>query len=95
MGKLTAYQKGLKRFLFHKLKRGRDQKQINRWIAVYDHWYNNEKYHFHIDTYPEVGFSGKRDSSWYERFVKALKLENLLTISRKGLHISLSYTESV
>lgn len=84
MGKLSAYQKGLKRFLFHKLERSRDQTRINQWISVYDHWYNNGKYHSRIDTYPEVRFSGKRDGSWYERFVKALKLENLLTISRKG-----------
>lgn len=80
MGKLSAYQKGLKRFLFHKLERSRDKKRINHWIEVYDHWYNNGKYHMGIQSYPEERYSGECDDSWYEKLVKALKLDDVLSI---------------
>lgn len=81
LGKLSAYQKGLKRFLRHKLGRSRDIKKINYWISVYNHWYNNAKLHSVINTYPEMRYSGKRDEMWYEKLVKALKLENVLTLN--------------
>jgi hypothetical protein len=80
LGKLSAYQKGLKRFLRHQLGRSRNIAKINHWIRVYNHWYNNGRYHSSIGTYPEVRYSGKRDERWYENIVKALKLENVLTI---------------
>ena len=34
LGKLSAYQKGLKRFLRHVLGDSRDLRKINRWIKV-------------------------------------------------------------
>jgi len=80
MGKLSAYQKGLKRFLTHILENSRDKNKINQWVKVYDHWYNNGKYHTGIQTYPEERYAGKRDESWYNRLVTALKLEDVLTI---------------
>jgi len=80
MGKLSAYQKGLKRFLRHKLENSTDKNKINQWVKVYDHWYNNGKYHTGIQTYPEERYAGKRDESWYDQLVKALKLEEVLTI---------------
>jgi len=70
----------LKRFLFHKLEISRDKKKINHWIKIYDHWYNNGKYHSGIKTYPEERHSGECDNSWYEKLVKALKLDDLLSI---------------
>lgn len=80
LGKLSAYQKGLKRFLRHKVGDSQDIDLINYWIGVYNHWYNNGRYHSVIDTYPEVRYSGKREGNWYANIVKALKLENVLTI---------------
>lgn len=80
LGKLGAYQKGLKRFLKHKLRNSRDLFEINRWIQVYDHWYNNGRFHQSIQTYPEERYSGQRDAGWYDQLVKALKLEDVLTI---------------
>lgn len=80
MGKLSAYQKGLKRFLRHKLGDSRDLCEINRWIQVYDHWYNNGRYHSSIQAYPELRYVGKQDECWYDQLVKALKLEDVLTI---------------
>jgi len=80
LGKLGAYQKGLKRFLFQRLQRSRKRTQINQCISIYDHWYNNGKYHNGIGSFPEERYSGKRDDQWYERLVKDLKLEDMLTI---------------
>ena len=80
MGKLSAFQKALKRFLRHKLRRSRNKKIINHWIHVWEQWYNNGKFHSSIKSYPEEKYSGKRDEKWYENIVKALKLENVLTV---------------
>jgi len=80
MGKLSAFQKALKRFLRHKLRGSRNRKIINHWINVWEQWYNNGKFHSSIESYPEEKYSGKRDEKWYENIVKALKLENVLTV---------------
>lgn len=80
MGKLSAFQKALKRFLRHKLKGSRNRAIIQHWIKVYVDWYNNGRYHSVIETCPEVRYSGQPDSKWYERLVKNLKLEGVLCI---------------
>ena len=80
LGKLSAYQKGLKRFLRHKLGQSRDLEKINYWTGIYNHWYNNGRYHSAIGTYPEERYSGKRDDSWYENLIRALKLEDVLIL---------------
>ena len=80
MGKLSAFQKALKRFLFHQLGNSTDKKEINYWIDVFTNWYNNGKRHSSIQAYPEEKYSGKRDGNWYENIVKALKLENVLVV---------------
>lgn len=84
LGKLSAFQKGLKRFLHHKLGDSRDIHQIDYYIDVYVHWYNNGKYHSAIDTYPEERYSGQRDMEWYNRLVKSLKLEKILAVRPEG-----------
>ena len=84
MGKLSAFQKGLKRFLHHKLGASRDIHEIDYYIDVYVHWYNNGKYHSAIDTYPEERYSGQRDIEWYNHLVKSLKLEDILVIKSEG-----------
>ncbi|MDG6225195.1 MAG: hypothetical protein QCI82_06745, partial [Candidatus Thermoplasmatota archaeon] len=78
LGKLSAYQKGLKRFLRHQLIGSRDRSRINHWIGVYNDWYNNGKYHSVIGCVPEDRYSGQVDGNWYVKLVKALKLENVL-----------------
>ena len=80
MGKLSAFQKGLKRFLYHNLGVSRDIHEIDHYIDVYVHWYNNGKYHSAIDTYPEERYSGYRDLEWYDHLVKSLKLEEILVM---------------
>lgn len=80
MGKLSAFQKGLKRFLYHKLSASKDIHEIDYYISVYVHWYNNGKYHSVIDTYPEERYSGQRDVEWYNHLVTSLKLDEILVI---------------
>ena len=82
MGKLSAFQKGLKRFLYHNLGISRDGPEIDYYIDVYVHWYNNGKYHSVIATYPEERYSGQRDIEWYNHLVKSLKLEKVLVIKQ-------------
>ena len=78
MGKLSAYQKGLKRFLRHRLGRSKNRAEISKWINIYNSWYNNGKYHSGIETYPEERYSGQQDEKWFGKLVKALKLEDIL-----------------
>ena len=84
LGKLSAFQKSLKRFLYHKLGPSRDIHQIDSYVDVYLHWYNNGKYHSAIDNYPEERYSGHRDLEWYKHLVKSLKLEDILAIRPEG-----------
>jgi hypothetical protein len=81
MGKLSNAQKGLKRFLMHRLGgRCTDHESIDRCILAYTDWYNNGKKISTTKCYPEERYSGQRDDSWYLRFVKALKLERILPV---------------
>ena len=81
MGKLSAFQKGLKRFLHHKLGCSRDIHEIDYYIDVYVHWYNNGKYHSSIASYPEERYSGQRDLEWYNHLVTSLKLDEVLVMN--------------
>jgi len=80
MGKLSAYQKNLKRFLKHRLGNSRDVRDIERNIKIFNLWYNHGRKHRVIHSYPEEKYSGKRDVQWYEKLVKMLKLENILAL---------------
>jgi len=80
LGKLSAFQKSLKRFLFHSVGSSSNRKLIDHFISVFIHWYNNGRYHRGIKNYPEVRYSGKRDEDWYTPLVKGLNLEDLLIL---------------
>ena len=82
MGKLSAFQKGLKRFLYHTLHSSRDIHEIDHYISVYVHWYNNGKYHSAIESYPEERYSGQRDIKWYNHLVTSLKLDEILVMNK-------------
>jgi len=81
MGKLSAFQKGLKRFLVHRIPRSTNLAEIQRWTDVYVHWHNNGRLHQGIKGYPEMRYSGHRDEGWFVRLVKALKLEDALAVT--------------
>lgn len=78
MGKLSAYQKGLKRFLVHKVPASQDPAEINVHISVYNDFYNNGRFNAGTGGVPEERYSGTPDRHWYGRLVKALKLERHL-----------------
>jgi transposase len=80
MGKLSAFQKGLKRFLYHNLQSSRDIDDIDYYISVYVYWYNNGKYHSAIASYPEERYSRQRDIEWYNHLVTSLKLDEILVM---------------
>ena len=81
MGKLSAFQKGLKRFLCYKLKGSRDRAAMQHWIEVYVNWYNNGRYHQGIKGYPEIRYSGQREEGWFVRFIKAFNLKEVLVVT--------------
>src|SRR4249919_85725 len=79
MGKLSNFQKGLKRFLRHRLGNSTDLDAIDECISIYVDWYNNGKRVSTTKCYPEERYSGKRDTGCYARFVKVLKLDRILS----------------
>src|SRR5205085_5076047 len=80
LGKLSAFQKGMKRFLRHRLKDGQDTQAIDECISVYLDWYNNGMQVSTTGCYPEGRYSGKRDSGCYARLIKALKLDWMMPL---------------
>ena len=80
MGKLSNFQKGLKRFLRHRLENSTDLHAIDECISIYVDWYNNGKKVSTTGYYPEERYSGKRDTGCYARLVKVLKLDRILSI---------------
>ena len=84
LGKLSAFQKGLKRFLIHRLGRDTGRDAIDECIRVYVDWHNNGLRVRTIGCSPEERYSGGRDPHWYERLVKALKLGWVLPVSAEG-----------
>ena len=88
LGKVSAFQKGLKAFVEFMMKGSRNRRRMRRWIRVYLDWYNNGRYHQGIRTRPEERYSGQCDEGWYERLVKALNLEDVLTVARRMGDIS-------
>lgn len=61
MGKLSAFHKGLRRFLVHRIPQSTDLIEIQRWTDVYVHWYSNGRHHQGIEGCPESRYSGHRD----------------------------------
>jgi hypothetical protein len=81
MGKLSNFQKGLKRFLRHRLgNSSSDLQAIDECISIYIDWYNNGKKVSTTGYYPEERYSGKRDTGCYARLIKVLKLDRILSI---------------
>lgn len=80
MGKLSAFQKAMKRFLHFHISDSRKKSEINTYIEIFVKWYNNGKYHSAIRTFPEERYAGHRAEDWYESIVKDLKLDEILTV---------------
>lgn len=83
MGKLSAFQKGMKRFLRHRLGRSRDGAAIDENARAYLDWYNNGKVVSTTKCTPRQRYSGhmaEEDDGWYSRLVVSLKLEAVLPL---------------
>jgi hypothetical protein len=86
MCKLSSAQKGLKRFLRHRLGRSTNMKEIDENIRAYMDFYNNAVAVSTTGYISEKRYSGSADEDWYSRLVKALKLEDcfLLIMRDRG-----------
>ena len=80
MGKLSNFQKGLKRFLRHRLENNTDLHTIDECISIYVDWYNNGKKVSTTGYYPLKKGTLERDTGCYARLVKVLKLDRILSI---------------
>jgi hypothetical protein len=76
-GKLSNAQRGLKRFLIHRLGRNSTD---HEYFLSYIEWYNNGMKVSATKCYPEERYSRQRDGGWYTRFVKAPKLKHILSV---------------
>jgi transposase InsO family protein len=73
LGKLSAYQKHLKRFLDWTLGETRDKTAIEERVQTYNLWYNNGRPHSAIGGYPEEVYSGMRNKNWFDKFIKRMR----------------------
>jgi len=80
MGKLSNMQKGLKRFLKHRLGRSTNMRVIDENISAYMDFYNNATTVSTTRSVPAERYHGFIDEGWYTRLVKMLKLESVLPI---------------
>jgi len=79
LGKLGAFQKGLRRFLSHRLGESRNRRKIRYEIETHTLFYNNLKYHSVIKGYPEEKYSGAKEKNAFIRLIKRLKLFETLS----------------
>ncbi len=61
LGKLSAFQKGLKRFLVHRLGRNTEKDAIDESIRIYVDWHNDGLKARTIGCYPGERYSDKGD----------------------------------
>jgi hypothetical protein len=73
-------QKGLKRFLKHRLGRSTNMRVIDENISAYMDFYNNATNVSTTRSVPAERYHGFIDEGWYTRLVKMLKLESVLPI---------------
>jgi leucine-zipper of insertion element IS481 len=84
LGKLSAFQKDMKRFLIHRLGRSTNKDAIDECISTYVDWHNNGLKVRTIRCSPEERYSGRKDPRWYQRLVKALNLDRILPTPAQG-----------
>jgi transposase InsO family protein len=76
LGKISAYQKGLKHFLRYKLGDSCNRILVKVILKAYNLFYNNGRYHTGAKGIPNEIYSGKRDKNWFGKMMKMLKSEN-------------------
>lgn len=77
LGKMSAYQKGLKSLLGYKLGDSCDRFLMRLLIKAYNLFYNNGRTHRIINGIPAEIYSGKKDRSWFSKMMRILKSPTL------------------
>ena len=78
LGKLSAYQKGLKKFVKHHLGGSRNRARMAKLIDIYNLYVNNAKQHSSTGKVPEEAYSGIKTQTWFFRLVREFGLEEVL-----------------
>ncbi|MBM4250325.1 MAG: transposase family protein [Euryarchaeota archaeon] len=73
LGKMSAYQKGLKGFLEYKLGDSCDRFLIRPLVRAYNLFYNNGRRHRIINRTPAESYSGGKDRNWFMKMMRILK----------------------
>jgi hypothetical protein len=73
LGKISAYQKGLKKFLRYILGDSCDRYLIKPLIKAYNLFYNNGRRNRMTDEIPAEIYSGKKDGNWFSKMMRILK----------------------
>jgi len=73
LGKISAYQKGLKNFLSFKLGDSSNRFLIRPLIKAFNLFYNNGRHHRIIKGTPAEIYSGKKDENWFRKMMRILK----------------------
>ncbi len=74
LGKLSAHQKNMKRFLIHRLGRSQDKKAIDEMVEIYSDFANNCRVNSRTKCIPEQRYSGNIDKTSVLWFLEKLKL---------------------
>jgi hypothetical protein len=70
LGKISAYQKGLKHFLEHKLGDSCNKYLIRPLIRAYNLFYNNGRFHRIAEGIPSQIYSGSKDENWFTKMMR-------------------------
>jgi len=73
LGKISAYQKGLKKFLKYRLGDCCDRVFIRPFIKAYNLFYNNGRRNRMTEEIPAEIYSGKKDVNWFGKMMRILK----------------------
>jgi hypothetical protein len=89
LGKISAYQKGLKRFLRYKLGYSCNRILVKVLLKAYNLFYNNGKFHRIAKGIPCEIYSGKRDGDWFRKMMRILnaRIYQKFFTNRPGISI--------
>ena len=73
LGKISAYQKGLKNFLSYKLGDSCNRFLIRPLIKAYNLFYNNGRRHRIANGIPAELYSGRKDENWFGKMMRILR----------------------
>jgi hypothetical protein len=84
LGKLSAYQKGVKNFLRYKLGDSCNRLLAKVLLKAYNLFYNNGRFHRGAKGIPAEIYSGKRDENWFTKMMRILKAPSYKSLCSYG-----------